>query len=49
MILRDSPNKGNATLASVLELGEASKGPDPSGYRAEFLDLVRKARAISGR
>jgi len=49
MILRDSPHKGNATLNSVLELGESSKNPDPSGYRAEFLDLVRRARTISGR
>ena len=48
LLLRDSPHKGNATLAGVIELGEEGRGPDASGYRAEFLDLVRKAREIRG-
>jgi Ca-activated chloride channel homolog len=48
-LLRDSPFKGSATYAAVLELAEASRGPDPAGYRREFLDLVRKAQALSGR
>jgi len=46
MILRDSPYKGNATLASVYELASAAKGSDPSGYRAEFLKLVEKAKEL---
>ena len=48
MLLRDSPHKGDATFASVQELADASRGADASGYRAEFLDLVRKARALRG-
>src|SRR5207253_8275771 len=47
MILRDSPHKGSASLGAVLELAEASKGPDASGYRKEFLDLVRKAQQLN--
>jgi Ca-activated chloride channel family protein len=46
MILRDSPYKGNATLASVEELAKAAKGADREGYRAEFLTLVAKAKDL---
>jgi Ca-activated chloride channel family protein len=46
MILRDSPHKGEATYDLVLRLGEQGRGPDPFGYRAEFLDLVRKSREL---
>ena len=48
-LLRDSPHKGGATYAAVLELAEASLGADPGGYRKEFLDLVRKAQALAPR
>jgi Ca-activated chloride channel family protein len=48
MILRDSPHKGTATLASVAELAQSARGPDASGYRAEFLQLVETARALKG-
>jgi Ca-activated chloride channel homolog len=46
MILRDSPYKGNATPASVLELAQAAKGSDPGGYRAEFIKLVERAKEL---
>ena len=46
MILRDSPYKGDASLDTVLEIAEASLGADSEGYREEFVDLVRRARAI---
>jgi Ca-activated chloride channel family protein len=46
MILRDSPYKGNATLSSVHELAQAAKGQDPSGYRAEFIKLIEKAKEL---
>jgi Ca-activated chloride channel homolog len=46
MILRDSQYKGNATPASVLELAQAAKGPDPGGYRAEFIKLVEKVKEL---
>ncbi len=47
IILRDSPYKGNATFDSVIRMAEASRGSDTQGYRAEFIELVRRARAIS--
>jgi Ca-activated chloride channel family protein len=46
MLLRDSPDKGNLTYPAVIELAEASKGSDRSGYRAEFVELVRKAERV---
>ena len=46
MLLRDSPHKGKMTYGQVLEEAENSLGQDPSGYRHEFLDLVRKALAL---
>jgi Ca-activated chloride channel homolog len=46
MQLRDSPYKGSLSLAGVLELAAESQGSDTSGYRKEFLDLVRKAQAL---
>jgi len=46
MLLRDSPYKGTASYDAVLELGGEGARRDPHGYRAEFLDLVRKARDL---
>jgi Ca-activated chloride channel family protein len=43
MLLRDSEYKGNATLPAVLEIAQANKGEDNSGYRAEFIRLVQAA------
>ncbi|MFQ5930261.1 MAG: YfbK domain-containing protein, partial [Acidobacteriota bacterium] len=48
MILRESPHKGNATLDSVLELAKEGKGSDPHGYRGQFLELVKRAKALAG-
>jgi Ca-activated chloride channel family protein len=48
MILRGSPYKGAATYASAIELADSARGTDPSGYRREFVDLVRKARTLAG-
>ncbi len=42
MILRDSEDIKGSTLQDVVTLGEPSVGPDPRGYRAEFLELVKK-------
>jgi Ca-activated chloride channel family protein len=47
MLLRDSPHRGNATYAKVLELARLGVGDDLSGHRAEFLELVRTAAALS--
>ena len=46
MILRDSEFKGNGTLGAVLEWAQESKGSDANGYRAGFIDLVRKAQSL---
>jgi Ca-activated chloride channel family protein len=47
MILRDSEHKGTATLPLVAEIAGSAMGRDAGGYRAEFLDLVRKAAGLS--
>jgi Ca-activated chloride channel homolog len=49
MILRGSPHRGSASLEQVAEwAAAASRTPvdDPGGYRAEFVELVRKSQAI---
>ena len=46
MLLRDSKYKGNATMGAVLEWAEEGKGADAKGYRAGFIELVRKAQAL---
>ena len=47
MLLRDSPFKGSLTYPAVLEIAQPSLANDPSGYRREFVELVRKAQALS--
>ncbi len=47
MILRDSPHKGEATLAHVTEWAQAGLGKDAGGYRAEFVGLVGQAGRLS--
>ncbi len=49
MILRDSAHKGTATLPFAAELAGSALGRDEGGYRAEFLDLVRRAEALGDR
>jgi Ca-activated chloride channel family protein len=45
MILRGSPYKAGATLGTVEDWAASARGADREGYRAEFLDLVRRAKA----
>ncbi len=47
MLLRDSEHKGHGNFGAVLEWAEEGKGSDPNGYRAGFIELVRKAQALS--
>ncbi|MBN2474291.1 MAG: von Willebrand factor type A domain-containing protein [Pirellulales bacterium] len=47
MLLRDSPHKGTATYEAVREIATASKGADASGYRAEFLQMVGRAKELA--
>jgi Ca-activated chloride channel family protein len=49
LLLRGSQFKGDLTWAAVLELAQASRGADEGGYRAEFIELVKKAAAIAGK
>ena len=46
LVLRDSKHKGTATLDGVIELAGEGKGPDKKGYRAEFIGLAKKAKAV---
>jgi Ca-activated chloride channel homolog len=47
MLLRSSPYKGSLTYAGVLEIAQPSLASDSSGYRREFVELVRKAQTLS--
>ena len=49
MILRGSEHRGNDNLAAVAEIASGALGDDPGGYRAEFVDLVRKAQMLGGK
>ncbi|TWU13732.1 von Willebrand factor [Symmachiella macrocystis] len=46
MLLRDSEHRGTATLDAVLEIARANLTWDPHGYRAEFVELVERARSL---
>ena len=45
-MLRESQFRGAANFDMILELGAEGKGPDPKGRRAEFLQLVEKAKSL---
>ena len=49
LVLRDSAHKGNATLALAQELAESALRFDPSGYRAEFVQLLTRAQTLAGK
>jgi uncharacterized protein YegL len=49
ILLRHSPHAGSLTWEQVLRLAELGQGLDPEGYRAEFIDLARKAQQLNGR
>ena len=46
MILRDSSHRGQASLDMVAELTQGALDKDASGHRAEFVELLNKARAL---
>jgi len=48
MLLRDSPYKGNAGYDTVFKSAQSAIGKDKSGYRKGFLEMIKKAQAISG-
>ncbi len=49
MLLKESPYKGTATYALVEELAAGSLTNDPGAYRAEFLQLVKKAKQLANK
>ncbi|MBZ0098066.1 MAG: VWA domain-containing protein, partial [Taibaiella sp.] len=49
MLLKDSEHKGEATYDKVLALGKSGKSYDEEGYRAEYLQLVKKAAKMANK
>ncbi len=49
MRLRQSQFAGNITFDAIAEIASAALGPDTNGHRAEFADLVRRAKSLQGR
>lgn len=46
LVLRDSPYKGAASFDAAAERAEGAMQFDPNGHRAEFVQLVRKAKGL---
>jgi Ca-activated chloride channel family protein len=46
LVLRDSEHRGAATFDLALALAKDALGEDRGGYRADFIELVGKAKAI---
>lgn len=46
--LRQSEYRGSANFSAVAEIAAAGLGEDVGGHRAEFLDLVRRAKTLRG-
>ena len=46
MILRDSPHKGDATMADVIATARSARGEDPHGYRTEFVSLAEMVEIL---
>lgn len=49
MLLRDSKFKGAASYDRVIERARGASDFDPNGHRAEFIELVRKAKSLSAK
>lgn len=46
MLLRESKFAGDVTFDGVIEMAKGSMGKDDFGYRAEFIQLVEKAKLL---
>jgi len=46
MLLRGSTHRGAVTWEAVLRMAQQGMGADPEGYRAEFVDLVRRSMQL---
>ena len=47
LLLQGSEHKGTATFEALIARAEKTVGPDPEGYREEFVALARAAEALS--
>jgi Ca-activated chloride channel family protein len=47
MLLRNSAHKGSLSYPAVIELATPGLTADPSGYRKEFVELVRRAQQFT--
>ena len=47
MLLRQSEHRGSSTHAGAAALARQFRGPDPDGYRSEFVRLVEAAEALT--
>ncbi len=48
LLLRESEHRGQASWPMVLDLAQEARGNDPEGYRAEFLELAKRAAELAG-
>jgi hypothetical protein len=48
MVLRDSPHRRDAGCQTVYQIADSARGADRHGYRAEFLEMVRRAASLVG-
>jgi Ca-activated chloride channel homolog len=46
MMLREAKDRGNLSWAQVTSLAEGAKGTDAEGYRAQMIELVRRAARL---
>ena len=46
MLLRNSPNAGRSNMEDVIAMAESAKGRDEFGYRAEFVEMARRAQQL---
>jgi len=45
-LLRDSEYKGDGSSSAIAQWAQQGKGDDIEGYRAGFIQLIRKAQAL---
>ena len=48
MLLRHSQHQGHTSYSAVEEIANDGIGQDKHGYRAEFLQLIRRAKQLAG-
>jgi Ca-activated chloride channel family protein len=46
MLLRHSPNAGRSNMEDVIAMADGAKGRDAFGYRAEFVEMARRAQQL---